>query len=335
MKRFFSPVTLLISLVLTLATGLAAPVTTTAQTATVQTAMATTSTQEDEWITMKGDVAFYMANDLGRNGYYKQKKIAELMGEMAGTVDPECVFAVGDIHHFNGVVSTADPLWMTNYEAVYSHPDLMTDWFPVMGNHEYRGSTQAVLDYAKVSRRWMMPARYYTRTFEHKGTTVRVIMLDTTPLIDKYRTDSETYPDAGKQDMAEQLAWLDNTLRQSTEDWVVVLGHHPIYAETNKSQSERTDMQQRVLPLLHKYHNVALYACGHIHNFQHIRATGDDIDYVVNSSASLARKVKPVEGTQYCSGEEGFSVISATKTTLKLFMIDSDGHILHTVSRNK
>ena len=72
-------------------------------------------------------------------------------------VDPECVLAVGDIHHFNGVASTQDPLWLTNYEYVYSHPDLMLDWFPVCGNHEYRGNTQAFMDYGKVSRRWMMP----------------------------------------------------------------------------------------------------------------------------------------------------------------------------------
>lgn len=84
-----------------------------------------------------------MANDLGRNGYYDQKTIAELMGEMAGTVDPQCVLAVGDIHHFNGIASLQDPLWMTNYELIYSHPDLMIDWFPVCGNHEYRGNTDA------------------------------------------------------------------------------------------------------------------------------------------------------------------------------------------------
>ena len=78
-----------------------------------------------EWQKLKGEITLYMTNDMGRNGYYDQKSIAELMGEMAGTVDPECVLAVGDIHHFNGVTSTQDPLWLTNYEYVYSHPDLM------------------------------------------------------------------------------------------------------------------------------------------------------------------------------------------------------------------
>ena len=168
-----------------------------------------------EWQKLKGEITLYMTNDMGRNGYYDQKPIAELMGEMADTVDPECVLAVGDIHHFNGVTSTQDPLWLTNYEYVYSHPDLMLDWFPVCGNHEYRGNTQAFMEYGKVSRRWMMPAKYYTKVFDHKGTTVRVIFLDTTPLIDSYRKNSEIYPDACKQEAEAQLSWLDETLKLS------------------------------------------------------------------------------------------------------------------------
>ena len=100
---------------------------------------------------------FILANDLGRNGYYDQKPIAELMGKMAENVDIEFVVAAGDVHHFEGVRSTTDPLWMTNYELIYSHPDLMIPWYPVLGNHEYRGNTQAVIDYSNVSARWRMP----------------------------------------------------------------------------------------------------------------------------------------------------------------------------------
>ena len=288
-----------------------------------------------EWQKLKGEITLYMTNDMGRNGYYDQKPIAELMGEMAGTVDPECVLAVGDIHHFNGVASTQDPLWLTNYEYVYSHPDLMLNWFPVCGNHEYRGNTQAFMDYGKVSRRWMMPAKYYTKVFDHKGTTVRVIFLDTTPLIDSYRKNSEIYPDACKQDAEAQLSWLDETLKNAKEDWVIVVGHHPIYAYTTKSENERLDMQKRLLPILHKYNNVAIYACGHIHNFQHIRKKGDNIDYVVNSSSSLARPVKPIDGTVFCSPADGFSVFTVDKKQLRMAMIDKDGKIIHTVLKVK
>ncbi len=287
------------------------------------------------WKALDGQLTFFMANDLGRNGYYEQKPIAELMGEMANVIGPKCILAIGDVHHFNGVASTQDPLWMTNYELIYSHPELMIDWLPVCGNHEYRGNTQAVLDYGQVSRRWMMPAKYYTRVYEKKGTTVRLIFLDTTPLIDKYRKDTETYPDAAKQDVEAQLQWLDKTMSQAQEDWVIVLGHHPMYAYTDKSEKERLDMQKRVQPILRKYHNVSIYASGHIHNFQHFRMKDDDIDYVVNSSASLARPVEAVEGTVFCSPVEGFSVFTVDKKQLRMSMIDKNGQVIHTITKTK
>lgn len=278
---------------------------------------------------------FYVANDLGRNGYYDQKPIAELMGEMADKgADPEFVLATGDIHHFEGVASVNDPLWMTNYELVYSHPELMLPWFPVLGNHEYRGNTQAVLDYSKVSRRWVMPARYYTQVFSDKGMTLRIVWIDTAPLIGKYRREKDKYPDACLQDDERQLAWMDSVLTAAREDWVIVAGHHPIYAETPKDAEERTDMQQKVDPILRRHH-VDMYLCGHIHNFQHIRCKGSDIDYITNSAGSLSRKVKPTEGTLFCSPEPGFSIVSVSKQQLELRMIDKKGNVLYTVTRSK
>lgn len=289
-----------------------------------------------DWAKLEKSVNFYVANDLGRNGYYDQKPIAELMGRMAETVGIECVAAPGDVHHFEGVRSTQDPIWMTNYELIYSHPELMLDWFPTCGNHEYRGNTQAVVDYSGVSARWNMPAKYYTKVLEDDGVTVRLVFIDTTPLIDKYRKDTEKYPDAGKEDMDKQLAWLDQTLAQANEDWVIVLGHHPVYAYTDKSDKERADMQKRLNPILLKHKNVAMYICGHIHNFQHIRKPGTDIDYVVNTSGSLSREnVQPVDGTQFCSGVSGFSLVCADKQTLSLHLIDKDGKVVYTVNHTK
>lgn len=287
------------------------------------------------WSSLKKDANFFMANDLGRNGYYDQKKIAELMGVMAEEIGPECVIAAGDVHHFSGVQSVEDPLWMTNYELIYSHPELMIDWLPILGNHEYRGNTQAVIDYSNISRRWNMPGRYYTKVYEEDGTSVRFVMIDTTPLMNKYREENNKYPDACKQDKEPQLQWLDSLLNEAKEDWVIVVGHHPIYAETSKEDSERMDMQDNVDRILRKHKNVAMYLCGHIHNFQHIRVKDSSIDYVVNSSASLSRDVNAITGTQFCSPETGFSVIAADKNELALHMIDKDGKVLHTITKKK
>ena len=272
----------------------------------------------------------YIANDLGRNGYFEQKTVAELMGWMADVADPEFVAAIGDVHHFEGVASVDDPLWMTNYELIYSHPDLMLDWYPLLGNHEYRGNTQAVLDYGKVSRRWVMPGRYYAveKEVEDGNEKILYVFIDTTPLIDKYRRDTEDYPDAGKQSIAAELEWLEATLAASTAKWKVVMGHHPIYADTDKSESERTDMQRRVQPLLDKY-GVDAYICGHIHNFQHKQAKGSKVQYFVNTSGSLSRDVKPIEGTQFCSGDEGFMILSTADNLMRFFLVNYKGEIIY------
>lgn len=287
------------------------------------------------WKALEKPLNFYLANDLGRNGYYDQKPIAELMGKMAEAIDIEFVVAAGDVHHFEGVRSVHDPLWMTNYELIYSHPDLMLPWYPILGNHEYRGNTQAVIDYSGISARWQMPARYYTKVMEEDGATIRLVMIDTPPLLDKYRKDTEKYPDASKQDIDKQLVWLDSVLTSSKEDWVIVVGHHPIYADTDKNESERADMQKRVDSILRKHGNVDMYVCGHIHNFQHIRKPDSQIDYVVNTSGSLAREVKPIDGTQFCSNATGFSLITVDKKELCLYMMDKEGKVLHTVRRTK
>ena len=273
-------------------------------------------------------IRLFVANDLGRNGYYEQKPIAELMGRMAEQDD-----ALGDTHHYMGVESVTDPLWITNFELIYSHPELQVPWYPILGNHEYRGNTQAVVDYSQVSRRWQMPARYYSKVFEDDGVSLRVVFVDTTPLIDKYHKDTADYPDVAQQNMDAQLDWLDKELAQAKENWVVVVGHHPIYADTPKSSSERTDLQQRLDPILRR-HQVNMYICGHIHNFQHVRIAGTRMDYVVNSSGSLSRQeVKSIEGTVFVSGEPGFSILSGTKESLRLEMINQQGKVIHTVEQ--
>ena len=181
-----------------------------------------------------------------------------------------------------------------------------------------------------------MPSRYYTFTAEEDSVSVRIVMLDTTPLIDKYREDTEKYPDASLCGIEPQLEWLDSVLTAACEDWVLVVGHHPIYAYTDKSESERQDMQDRVNSILLRHDNVDMYICGHIHTFQHIRKDGCDIDYVVNTSGSLSRgDVQPVDGTVFCSNKSGWSLVTADKHELDLYMLDKDGNILHRISRKK
>lgn len=284
---------------------------------------------------LDGHFTFLIASDLGRNGYYDQKPVAEMMGEVAAIADPEFIAVLGDVHHFQGVRSVQDPLWETNFEWIYKHPELMIPWHPILGNHEYEGTTQAVLDYCNISRRWEMPARYYAITWPvSENVEVLLLFIDTTPLIDKYRNDPEEFEDAGKQSMQRQLTWIDSTLAVSKAKWKIVMGHHPIYAGTTKSESERRDLQERLQPLLDK-HNVDIAVSGHIHNFQHIKVQGSGIDYFVNTSASLTRQVVHFEGALFGSSDSGFSLCTVKAEELIITFVNKEGEIIYQYERRQ
>ena len=53
---------------------------------------------------LSGDVTLLVASDLGRNGYYDQKQVAATMGRIAEQTGPEAVLAIGDNHHYGGLV---------------------------------------------------------------------------------------------------------------------------------------------------------------------------------------------------------------------------------------
>ncbi len=284
---------------------------------------------------LKEHFTFMIASDIGRNGYYDQKNIAETMGEVASIVAPEFVAALGDVHHFMGVRSVQDPLWETNFEWIYKHPELMIPWYPVLGNHEYEGTTRAVLEYSNVSRRWEMPNRYYVITRSiGKDVSVLLLFIDTTPLIDKYRNNQIEYADAWQQSMEQQLAWIKDILEKSDAKWKIVMGHHPVYAGTTKDPSEQEDLQKRLQPLLDKY-AVDLFVCGHIHNFQHIRVQESNVDYFVNSSASLSRKVVGIEGALFESGASGFTLCAVKEDEVIMTFLNKEGKILYQYIRRK
>jgi metallophosphoesterase superfamily enzyme len=286
------------------------------------------------WRKLKQNVNFILASDLDKRGCYDQQVIANLMGEMAKKVKPEAIFISGDAHHGNGVKSAHDDDWKERFEDIYTHPKLQIDWYSTLGNHEHRGNIQGVIDYSKVNPNWNMPAPYYTKAFKRGGVTIRFIVLDTPSLIEKYR-HSKNYAAADREDKSRQLEWLDAELSKAKEDWVVVIGHHPIHADTKKSKSERTDMRNTVDKVLRRHKCVDMYICGHIHNFQHLRDKKSHIDYIVNTSASESRSVKQTKRTKYCSPSTGFSVLTASKRHLALHMIDRNGNVLHTVKRER
>ena len=81
-----------------------------------------------------------------------------------------------------------------------------------------------------------MPARYYARSYGLDGASLKVVYIDTAPLIDKYRREGGFFPDAAAQDMERQGLWIDSMLGASPQTRKMVIGHHSVYAQTLRTR---------------------------------------------------------------------------------------------------
>lgn len=108
--------------------------------------------------------------------------------------------------------------------------------------------------------------RFYT--FKGPKQNVRFFALET------------TYP------TPEQFAWLEKALKESTEDWKIVFGHHPIYSSGGRHGSD-FQLRETLEPLLIKY-NVSVMFAGHDHFYERIKPQKGIAHFVVGSGGKLS-----------------------------------------------
>lgn len=282
----------------------------------------------------RADVNFLVVSDLGNYGGDDQPIVAESLGQVAYNFGPTAILNLGDTFHYWGVQSVDDPSWNNNFEAIYTHPALYNLWYSVLGNHDYQGNTQALIDYTDRSRRWNLPERYYTKKFKRGDTTVDVIFLDTTPMLRRARNNPETYPDAQVQDTTAQIQWLRRALAQADGDWVIVAAHHPLFSERDDTSFQRADVNAH-LGLALASRRPDLYINGDLHGFEHIKRSGDTTDYVTCTSGSRAFDIPVGENTKYASGYPGFISMAFDKKKVTVIMHGRDGRELYRFTKEK
>lgn len=106
---------------------------------------------------------FMAIGDWGRNGEYDQLEVAKQMGLWGADHPNDFVISNGDNFYPKGVVSELDPLWHYSFENIYTAHSLQCDWYPVLGNHDWHSAVDSQIKYSRISRRWNMPARYYSK----------------------------------------------------------------------------------------------------------------------------------------------------------------------------
>jgi tartrate-resistant acid phosphatase type 5 len=286
-------------------------------------------------ITLKvsdGSLNFFIVSDWGWNGFAQQQEVADEMTALADSLDPRFIVSCGDNFQVQGVASAQDPLWLTNFEYIYKKPSLQVDWYPVLGNHDYKGNTKAQIDYSKVSRRWRMESHYYSVVKKvNDSIAARLIFLDTPPLVDEYYK-KPGYPDVFTQDSAKQIKWLTDVLANSKEQWKIVFGHHPVYSASHK-HGNTPELIRRLKPLFEKYH-VQFYICGHDHDLQHLKAGDGRTDYIVTGAGGEPRPCASNEMSLFSKSVAGFSMISLYADSLRFYFIDSKGKPVYDLKKS-
>ncbi|MBC7485824.1 MAG: metallophosphoesterase [Cytophagaceae bacterium] len=278
----------------------------------------------------KGTLNFFVIGDWGRNGSHHQKEVAEQMNEIGKMIHPNFIISTGDNFYPNGVGSVYDKQWLSSFENIYTGKHLQCKWYAVLGNHDYRGTPQAELDYSKKSLRWTMPDRYYTLTQKiDDSTSVRFIFLDSNPLVIK---NHNYYSDMALQDTVQQLKWLDSVLVHAKEKWKIVIAHHPVYS-SNPRHGNSARLITLLRPKLEKY-GVQLYLSGHDHDLQHQKPAGT-VDYVISGAGSQTRRTTEHLTTKFTRDVSGFAAISLTSDSLKLYFIDYTGTPIYSFSKGK
>lgn len=258
-------------------------------------------------------VKFLVIGDWGAGGSF-QKSIAQQMLQKAEEETPQFILSTGDNIYPNGVNSTDDKQWDTKFKNVYTGEALQLPWYAVLGNHDYRLSPEAQVEYSKVNPQWNMPERYYTFKREFPGVpAVEFFALDTQKML----TD--------KNERIIQAKWLEEQLLKSEARWKVVVGHHMI--RSHGIYGDQEFMLKSVKPLLDKY-GVDIYICGHDHDLQLLKAAEDKFTCLISGAGGGARNTAYGENTKFAATNGGFNYIAITNNEMHIQFINRQGKVI-------
>lgn len=283
-------------------------------------------------------VHFMAIGDWGRNGADHQLPVARQMGKWATENPNDFIISLGDNFYPSGVTSEHDPLWHYSYENIYTEFALQWDWYPILGNHDYKSDPDAQVRYSKISRRWKMPARYYSKELSLKGAgKVLMVFIDTNPMIPEFYSNAEYGPHVAGQQPEKQLEWLDQTLANASADvkWKIVIGHHPIYTVGPRIKNYDTLAVRKVLKGIFDKHKVDVYLSGHDHSQQHLKTDDFTHQFISGSGSEVTPVTVGISYSRFEAADYGFMYFSVDHNRLNTKVINHEGKTIYETTLKK
>lgn len=280
-----------------------------------------------EGCALTDEFSWVAIGDWGKAGR-QQRSVVDRMAIEAANISAQFALLLGDNFYPRGVSTWEDNQFATAYEDVFVASSLQIPHFAILGNHDYLQNPQAQIDrHYKANSEWTMPHRWYTREFtipcqSKKMATVLFVFIDTMVLSEGHH-DKVTL-----EQRKEHWGWLQDTLREALADWIIVVGHHPVYS--NGMHGDTRQLVNELKPLLDG-HGVDVYLSGHEHNLQMLSDGRDSPTYIVSGSGSKLR-ISPRayhHKAQFVESAPGFVSTRLNGTHLHTSWISDAGVLLH------
>jgi len=309
-----------------------------------------------------GSINFCAIGDWGGREWfpyftYAQRQTAIGMGKVADTIDSQFVVALGDNFYHSGVEKGDSYRFKRTFEDVYSAASLTKiPWYVIGGNHDHYGNITAQIAYSQEhpDGRWVFPSLYHSHSFTapDNSFTIDLILIDTVDLCGNNAVQDEhaegyfdPLPLMDKSDAKKQWNWIEDQMKASTADYLLVGGHFPVYSACSHGPTET--LIRHLKPLLQQYN--AHYLSGHDHCMMHyeeedvhfvLSGMGDECCYEAPNDREAHARLNPEPGSlKWLISKEnkdlyqaigGFTSFQATAQEMKIQYHDHRGNVLFT-----
>jgi len=220
---------------------------------------------------------FISVADTG-TGAQGQYAVASAMAQYAQRFPCELVILAGDNIYNEGEIEKIQAVFEDPYRPLLQQG---IPFYACLGNHDIR--TDNGVPQTQYPLFNMGGKRYYS--FRQKA--VQFWALDTN----------------SNADWANQLAWLEQGLKQSDAPWKIVFGHHQIYSSAHYGLNNK--LIPILTPLFQKY-GVQLYINGHDHVYERTHAI-NGTTYLICGAGAGVRDVGHSDWTAYSASRLSFA----------------------------
>mmetsp|Transcript_31229 Transcript_31229/g.56862 ORF Transcript_31229/g.56862 Transcript_31229/m.56862 type:complete len:257 (+) Transcript_31229:1-771(+) len=125
----------------------------------------------------------------------------------------------------------------------------------------------------------------------------------------------------------EHWKWLQETLKKQRADWIIVVGHHPIFSAADHGNSKA--LRETLLPMLRHY-GADAYIAGHDHNQQLLLEDGGPTHIVSGAASKLRTWIdKKHPFLRFADVSHGFISMRLNKSHLSSSWLNQSGQVRH------